>query len=208
MLKYFLPAQEDFFELFRKIADELLEVSKQFEVLFANLNTPERFVAAIQTHEERAHAIINLTLEKLHKTFISPFDRYDIHRFVKKLDETVDAVQRTAQRIEIYKLKTLPDEIHSMANLCLESAKIIHTTTAQLHSLKNASKILELCDQVSQYEIQAEQLLLSGVSKLFEEESDLRQLLKIKEIYDYCKASLNGFQTVSNITKDIVLEYS
>jgi uncharacterized protein Yka (UPF0111/DUF47 family) len=208
MLRYFLPAQEDFFELFRKIAAELSHISKQFQILLNNLETSQEYVIAIEEHEEKVNIIINMTLEKLHKTFITPFDRYDIHRFVKKLDDTADAIQRTAKRIHIYKLKSLPKEIHAIAELSHQSAEVIQNATANLNSLNNASKILELCDAVNRFEKEAEKLLLSGVSRLFEEESDMRQLLKIKEIYEYSKSILNGCQTVSNIIKDIVLEYS
>lgn len=208
MLRYFLPAQEDFFELFRKIAGELFQISEQLQLLLKNLETPEKYVIAIEEHEEKVNAIINMTLEKLHKTFITPFDRYDIHRFVKKLDDTADAIQRTAKRIHIYKLKKLPQEIHAIAELSVQSAVVIQTATGNLNSLKHASVILEECDTVNRFEREAEKLLLSGVSRLFEEESDMRQLLKIKEIYEYSKSILNGCQTVSNIIKDIVLEYS
>ncbi len=208
MLRYFFPVQEDFFEQFRKIAVELLQISEQFQTLLSHLENSKHYVVAIEEHEEKVNAIINTTLEKLHKTFITPFDRYDIHRFVKKLDDTADAIQRTAKRIHIYKLEKLPQEILSIAELALQSAKVLQTATGHLNSLKNASKILELCDMVNRYEREAEKLLLSGVSRLFEEEADMRQLLKIKEIYEYSKSILNGCQTVSNIIKDIVLEYS
>lgn len=208
MFKYFLPAQEDFFELFCLISDELLTVVKQYQVLLQHLNEPEPYMKIIEVHEEKANVIINNTLEKLHKTFITPFDRYDIHRFVKKLNDTLDAVHRTAKRITIYKLHSLPAEIHSMSTLCLQSVQVIQTATKQLNSLKNASTILSLCDMMNDLENEAEQLLLAGVSRLFEEEADLRQLLKIKEIYEYSKSTLNGCQIVSNIIKDIVLEYS
>lgn len=208
MLRYFFPVQEDFFEQFRKITIELLQISEQFKILLNHLEHSKTYVNTIEEHEEKVNVIINTTLEKLHKTFITPFDRYDIHRFVKKLDDTADAIQRTAKRIHIYKLNKLPEEIHSIAELSFQSAMVIQTATEHLNSFKNASKTLELCDTVNRYEREAEKLLLSGVSRLFEEESDMRQLLKIKEIYEYSKSILNGCQTVSNIIKDIVLEYS
>jgi uncharacterized protein Yka (UPF0111/DUF47 family) len=208
MQKFFFPAQTDFFDLFHKIAEELLIVAQQFQELLNNLNNPENFISTIEIHEQRACHIINMTLEKLHKTFITPFDRYDIHRFVKKLDDTVNAVQRTCKRIVIYKLRILPQELYLMASLCLQAAEAIHSATDHLSSLSNSSKILELCDTVNDLESKAEVVLLKGVSQLFEDEPDIRQLLKIKEIYEYAKSTLNSCQIVSNIIKDIVLEYS
>lgn len=208
MLKFLLPKQEDFFRLFQSNAENLVNVALQFEKLLQNLEHPESYNQAIEVHESAAHKITEVTLEKLHKTFITPFDRYDIHRFVKKMDEAIDSIHRTAQRVVLYQLKVLPQEIHELSTLTLRSAKIIQSATQQLSSLKNATKILELCDGVNRKEADADKLLLSGVSELFQTESDFRKLLKVKEIYEYSKASINGCQTVANIIKDIVLEYS
>ncbi len=208
MMKFFLPHHTDFFELFQTSSGALVEVAQLFNELLNNLENPEKHIQAIDIHEQKAHKITNSTLEKLHKTFITPFDRYDIHRFVKKLDDVVDAIQRTGHRVVIYQLTTVPQEIHALAGLGVRAAKIIQAATLELHSLKNATKILQLCDTVTPLESEAEHLLLSGVSELFQSESDLRILLKTKEIYEHTKSIINGCQIVTNIIKDIVLEYS
>lgn len=208
MLKFILPKQEDFFQFFSATAEKLVAVALEFELLLKHLSDPFPHLQMMEEYEISAHRLTETTLEKLHKTFITPFDRYDIHRFVKKLDKVIDAIHRTGHRVVIYKLSEVPKEIHSMASLCVRSTEVIQSATKQLHSLKNATSILELCDIVNHNEGEADRLLSSGVSQLFQTESDLRQLLKIKEIYEYSKASINGCQTVANIIKDIVLEYS
>lgn len=208
LLKYILPKQENFFESFSSIAEKLVAVSQEFEMLLKHLEAPEAHVKSIVENDLAVHQLTNTTLEQLHKTFITPFDRYDIHRYVKKLDDTIDSIHRTAQRVMIYQLRSVPQEVLDLASMSVRCSEIILSATRQLHSLSNATKILELCDIVNHMEIEADQLLLSGVSHLFQTESDLRQLLKVKEIYEYTKASINGCQTVANIIKDIVLEYS
>lgn len=208
LLKLILPHQEDFFKSFSDVAEKLLAVSREYDNLLKNLAAPQKPLEAIEIDVQSVQRVTNTTLEQLHKTFITPFDRYDIHRFVKKLDDAVDSVRRTAQRVMIYQLTIVPQEILDLAMINLKSSEVILSATKQLHSLKNATSILELCDVVNHLENEADQLLLSGVSRLFQTESDLRQLLKVKEIYEYTKASINGCQTVANIIKDIVLEYS
>lgn len=208
MLKFLLPKQEDFFELFKNNAENLVKVAQDFEKLLNHLDHASTYTHTIEEHERAAHKITEITLEKLHKTFITPFDRYDIHRYVKKLDEAIDSIHRTAQRVALYELTELPHEIKELAGLTLRSAKIIQSATQQLSSLKNATKILELCDGVNRKEAEADTLMLSGVSELFQTESDMRRLLKVKEIYEYSKSCVIGCQVVANIIKDIVLEYS
>lgn len=208
LLKFMLPHQEDFFKSFRALSEKLLAVSQEYDNLLKNLETLKKPMDAIEIHVYEAQQITNNTLEQLHKTFITPFDRYDIHRFVKKMDDAVDSVHRSVQRVMIYQLTMVPQEVLDLAVINLKSAEVILSATKQLHSLKNATNILELCDVVNHLENEADQLLVAGVSRLFQTESDLRQLLKVKEIYEYTKASINGCQIVANIIKDIVLEYS
>lgn len=208
MLKLILPHQEDFFKLFKDVANELVEASEQFQALLKDLSNVEKYAKAIAIHEEKADKISDNTLTKLHKTFITPFDRYDIHRFVKKLDDILDAINRTTKRIVIYKVHAVPPEINSMAFLCTQATETIRKAVQFLDNLKNAQQILELCDSIDKLEIEGEQLLLTGVSRLFQEPVDHRELLKIKEIYEYTKSIIKNCQGVAQIIKDVVLEYS
>lgn len=229
MLRFLFPREEDFFELFQNTAQEFSSVAHHFSNLLKQIDSkevgskdvdsknaeskqtdsqPRHSINIIRDHETRADILINNAFKKLHKTFITPFDRYDIHRFVRKLNEAIEAVLDTAERIEIYQLKTVPDEIHDMADLIVKSGKSIHKATQSLHLLKNVSRVLEYCDEVKNLEGKGEKLLLAGVSRLFKEESDIKTLLKTKEIYEYTKFILDECDLVANILKDIVLEYS
>lgn len=209
MLKFLFPREEDFFQLFQSAAEEFLSVIKHFKVLLRqNIENRSSTLEIIRDHEKRADVIINNTFEKLHKTFITPFDRYDIHRFIKKLNEGIEAVLGAAERIEIYKPKIIPNELQEMAELGLKSAEAIHMATKSLHRLKNVSQVLQYCEEVKNLESKGEKLLLAGTAKLFKEENDAKELLKTKEIYDYTKFILNECEVVANILKDIVLEYS
>jgi uncharacterized protein Yka (UPF0111/DUF47 family) len=208
MFKRFFPKQEDFFELFQEMADEMVEASEQFRLLLKHLDNFESYAKAIQTHEEKADNIAETTLTKLHKTFITPFDRYDIHRFVQRLDDVLDAIYRTSKRIIVYQVKRVPFEIDSIAYLCVQAAEIIRKTVALISNLKNSVQILELCEQIDSLEGEAEQLLLSGMSRLFQEQPNHLDLLKTKEIYEYTKSIMKNCQGVAHIIKDVVLEYS
>ncbi len=209
MLKFFFPKEEDFFELFQQAALEFCSVTQQFQILIKeDQNNRQSILLTIRDHEKRADIIINNTFEKLHKTFITPFDRYDIHRFVKKLNEGIEAVLGTAERIVNYSPKSIPNEIDEMADLIVKSAGVIYLATKSLHGLNNVTKVLEHCEEVMKLESKGETLLMAGVSNLFQSENDIKELLKIKEIYEYNKFILNECEVVANILKDIVLEYS
>ncbi len=203
-----MPKEEDFFKLFYEIANELVEASVQFQTMLRDFQQCERYANAIALHEEKADQITEITLLKLHKTFITPFDRYDIHRFVKKLDDVLDSINRTTKRIMIFKIKELPSEINSIAFLGVQATETIRKAIEYVRNMKNSTRILDLCDSIDKLETEAEHLLLSGISRLFQENIDCLELLKIKEIYEYSKSIIKNCQGVSNIIKDVVLEYS
>jgi len=208
MLRFFLPREESFFRFFRAIASELVQASKQFQLMLEDLDNREQHAKTISLHEEKADKIADTALVKLHKTFITPFDRYDIHQLINNLDDVLDSIDKATKRIIMYQIQSIPEDIHSIAALCVEAAKTVEKAVECLSNLKHSKKILDLCNMIEAIESQAEQVLLSGVSSLFQMENDYKRLLKIKEIYEYSKSVIKNCQGVSNIIKGVVLEYS
>jgi predicted phosphate transport protein (TIGR00153 family) len=208
MLKFLLPKEEDFFRLFSAISCELVQASKQFQLMLQDLDRRDQYAKVISLHEEKADQIANTALLKLHKTFITPFDRYDINQLINGLDDILDSINKAAKRIIIYQIQSIPEEIHAIATLCLQSTEIVEKAVACLNNLKNSKEILDLCLIVEDIESQTERVLLTGVSSLFQNENNYKHLLKIKEIYEYSKSIIKNCQGVSNIIKGVVLEYS
>lgn len=208
MLKFFFPAEEDFFKLFESMTVELVKSAEQFHLLLEDLTKAENYLKRISDSEQISDQIEDEILQKLHKTFITPFDRDDIHRLVNKLDDSVDYFDRTAQRIIIYKITDLPQPILQLSGFTLKATDHLQKAVAFLSNLKNAAEILSLCDEIKALEDEAEALILSGVSELFTNESNIKKLLQVKEIYENMRAIISSCRTVAIVLKDIVLEYS
>lgn len=208
MLKRLLPRQESFFQLFQQAADKLVLASTEFSNLLQNLNNQQYYVDQIAKHEEEADQIAHTTFEQLHKTFITPFDRHDIHQLTSNVDDIIDLINRIAQRFPFYQLKQVPDEAIKLAHLSTEATSHIKASIYCLHSLKNSSDIFKYCNEVDKVESRAHQVVLAGEKKLFMDEQDFKQFFKLKEIYGHTKSVINRCQDVANIVKGIVLEYS
>lgn len=208
MLKRFLPRQEGFFELFQKSADLLVLTATQFHVLLMDVDNQQRAVDAIADYEEQADQIAHTTFELLHKTFITPFDRNDIHNLTSKLDDILDLINRCAQRFPFYHLKNLPKELIELADLAMQCTKLLKKAIYYLHSLNKSDEILEFCESLDKLESQAHKLVLAGEKNLFMDETDFKQFFKLKEVYAGTKSVINSCQDVANIIKGIVLEYS
>lgn len=208
MLKRLLPRQESFFQLFQQAADKLLLASTEFSNLLQNLDNQQHYVDLIATHEEEADKIAHTNFELLHKTFITPFDRHDIHQLTSTLDDIIDLINRIAQRFPFYQLKQVPIECIQLAKLSTQAVDHLNKAIYCLPSLKNSAEIFNQCNAIDKVESQAHQVVLAGERKLFMDEQDFKQFFKLKEIYSHTKLVINRCQDVANILKGIVLEYS
>jgi len=203
-----LPRQDDFFKLFQQAADKLVLTSTEFSKLLQDLSNQQTHVDLIAKHEEEADHITLETFELLHKTFITPFDRNDIHQLTSNLDDIIDLINRIAQRFPFYELKSLPHELIQLAELSQEATHHLKSSIFSLHSLKNSKDILNSCNDIDKVESRAHLVVLAGEKKLFHEENDFKQFFKLKEIYSHTKSVINRCQDVANILRGIVLEYS
>lgn len=208
MLRRLLPRQESFFQLFQRAADKLVLASTEFSNMLQNLNNQQHYVDEIAKHEEEADQIAHTNFELLHKTFITPFDRHDIHELTSTLDDIIDLINRIAQRFPFYQLKTVPDEMIKLSQLSAEATNHLKSSIYCLHSLHNSADIFKYCNEIDIVESKAHQVVLAGEKKLFMEEQDFKQFFKLKEVYGHTKSVINRCQDVANILKGIVLEYS
>lgn len=208
MLKRFLPRQDNFFKLFQNTADTLVTATTEFHAMLHNLDKQQQYVDAIQHYEEAADQITHHTFKLLHQTFITPFDRYDIHKLTSGLDDILDLINRCAQRFPFYQLTEVPDEISKLAELSMQASMLLNQAVYRLRSLSKSDEILKCCDDIDKIESEAHKVVLAGEKNLFLHENNFKQFFKLKEIYAQTKLVINRCQDVANLIKGIVLEYS
>lgn len=208
MLRRFLPRQKGFFHLFEKTADLLVKACSEFHTMLLDLDHHQRYVDTIDAFEEEADQVAHTSFALLHKTFITPFDRNDIHELTSGLDDILDLINRCAQRFPFYQLTSVPDELVKLSKLNVDAAIAMKEILYRLHSLKKPEEILSRCDEIDKLESEAQQVVLAGEKILFLEEKEFKHFFKLKEIYSLTKAVINSCQDVSNLIKGIVLEYS
>jgi len=208
MLKRLLPRQDTFFTLFERAADKLFLASTEFSQLLQHLDNQQHYVDLIAHHEEEADKIAQNNFELLHKTFITPFDRHDIHELTSTLDDIIDLINRIAQRFPFYHLQSVPEEVVSLSHLSTQASGHLKKAIYCLRSLKNSADLFHHCNEIDRVESEAHQVVLAGEKKLFQEEQDFKQFFKLKEIYGHTKLVINRCQDVANILQGIVLEYS
>jgi uncharacterized protein Yka (UPF0111/DUF47 family) len=208
MLKRFLPSQDGFFTYFEKSADILVLSATQFRTLMMESGTPQKSVDKIAAYEEEADGVAHATFELLHKTFITPFDRHDIHVLTSQLDDIIDLINRCAQRFPFYHLSAVPPPMIELAGLMIDCSKLLKSAIQRLNNLSKADEIFTFCEEINTLESRSNIIVLEGEKELYMDEQDFKTFFKLKEIYSRSKAVINRCQDVANIIKGIVLEYS
>ena len=173
-----------------------------------NLDNHQQYVDKIAADEDEGDKIAHTTFELLHKTFITPFDRHDIHQLTSGLDDILDLVNRCAQRFPFYELNKVPEEIILLAEISMQCSLYLNKAIYHLHNLKKPDEIFKFCEDIDRAESNAHQIVLMGEKKLFMEEKDFKHFFKLKEIYSQTKLVINRCQDVGNMIKGIILEYT
>ncbi|MFM8547917.1 MAG: DUF47 domain-containing protein [Betaproteobacteria bacterium] len=204
-----MPREGRFFDLFNRHADEIVAGSKSLAALMGRYNdVPGRrsHIDLIGEVEKNADRITHETIALLHKTFVTPFDRDDIHKLISNMDDILDLIQDVAESAMLYDLQRITPEAQQLAELDEMCCLRVQMAVRMLSSMDNAEAILKLCREIDQLESDADRVMRSAMSKLFRDESDVRQLIKLKQIYELLEAVSDKCEDVANLLEGVVLE--
>ncbi len=210
MLSKLFPKNYDFYTLFETSAGLIVNAAEAFQQLLSKGEDDGRSALAtkIRELESRADHNTHQTMTLLHKTFITPIDRQDIHDLIKRLDDILDFMDAAASRIILYEITQVTPELHSFARINYESSLLVHEVVSALKDLRNPSEILRLCIEINRLENESDQLLQKAMARLFKEESNPLAIIKLKEIYELMETVSDRCEDVANVIENIVLEYS
>ncbi len=203
-----MPKEGHFFELFKEHAEQIVLGSHELVALMVKGDDIQRRAYAIETIEKRADKITRTTLELLHKTFITPLDRDEIHQLITRMDDILDLMEDVSQSIFLYDVKQLTPEAQKLGELCVLCCEQVKVAVSQLSNLDNAPTILKACDEIDRLESEADHVMRAAMAALFRDEPDVRQVIKLKAIYELLETLTDRCEDVANIIEGIVLENS
>jgi uncharacterized protein len=209
-----LPREGNFFEMFDQHADRIVEAAKAFELLVANYNDPilrEKYNADVDTAERAADRITHDVNKMLHKTFITPIDREQIHKLINTMDDVADLIQDSAETMALYDVRVMTDEIKRLTDLSVKCCERLKSAVGLLNKLSDndtAEAALKTCEEIDRLESDADRVMRSAMSKLFREEPDVREVIKLKAIYQLLETITDRCEDVANLIEGIVLENS
>lgn len=209
ILKMFVPKDHSFFPLFEHGADNLVQAATLLKELMSSAENieHERLNREIKNLEHIGDEITDKTYEQLNKSFITPFDREDIHELTAHIDDVVDSINGISRRICLYKPKHLIPVYNGMADLIYQAAKEIETAVHCLKDpAKNKDKITKACENVTDIEHKADELYFVGAQELFEKEENTKELLKNNKILEILERCVDEEEDVTDILKAILIK--
>jgi predicted phosphate transport protein (TIGR00153 family) len=212
MFGRFMPQEGKFFELFNAHAEQIVLGGQALVALMVTLNKSNEEAAkhceSINVIEGRADKITHETMAQLHKSFITPLDRDEIHQLITSLDDILDLIQDTAQTVTLYDVRSVTPEAINLSEIVQSCCYRVRSAVALLHNMDNGPDILKICREIDQLESDADRVMRSAMSKLFRDEPDVRHLIKFKAIYELLENVTDRCDDVANIIEGIVLENS
>ncbi|PKN20052.1 MAG: DUF47 domain-containing protein [Deltaproteobacteria bacterium HGW-Deltaproteobacteria-6] len=202
------PKEENFFDFFEELATKIEEGGQFFLEMTQHQNYSAARVSRLKEIEHEADGIAHKTYERMHKTFLTPLDREDIYALVNKMDDILDAIEGTAIRLHMYKVKRPDDEIIKQAEILFQAIKKIKMVVYGLRHMKNSQMILDGCVEIHTLENEGDVLLRTIITDLFIKENDAIELLKWKEIFERLEEAIDICESVSNIVGGIVLKHA
>ncbi len=208
MFARLMPTEGQFFELFVEHAEQILLASRELASLMAAFDDVQRRCYNIETIEKRGDRIAQSAIGLLHKTFITPIDRDDIHQLVTRMDDILDTMEDAAQSIYLYDVRSVTLEAKRLADICVGCAEKVKEALMLLSRKENAAKILAVCAEIDKLESEADHVMRSAMAKLFRDEPDVRQVIKLRAIYETLEAVTDRCEDVANIIEGIILDNS
>lgn len=208
MFARWMPREERFFELFVEHAEQLVLGASELKALMQNVGELTARKRNIESIEHVADKITHQTMQLVHKTFITPLDRDEIHQLITKMDDILDLMEDVSQCMFLYDIRAVTPEALQLAEICVVSTEKVRAAVKLLPDMKNAATIVPLCAEIDRLESDADHVMRAAMAKLFREEADAKHLFKMKEIYQLLESVTDRCQDVANILEGIVLDNS
>jgi predicted phosphate transport protein (TIGR00153 family) len=208
VISYLLPRDKSFYPLFEKAAENLRAGSDNL-YLAVTAPSPEQRIEYMRMVEKLEHVgdeIAHEIFNELGKNFITPFDREDIHRLISGIDDVLDYIHGASKRVELYKISSFSPAIIKLSELIQTACHELYKAILELKNLKNLRKITDACVRINSIENHADDIFDNAVAKLFEEEKNAVEIIKMKEILQALETATDMAEDCANVLESIIVK--
>ena len=198
-----IPKDISFFAMFSEVSNNLIAGARTLVALFDDYQSAAEKAADIKRIEHVGDDLTHAILTKLSQTFITPFDREDIHRLTSSLDDILDLVHAAGDRITLYKINNPPPAAAHLAKLILAQTEELGIAVSHLQ--KNGD-VLARCVEIKRFENEADQVSREAIGRLFDHEHNPIHLIKIKELLEVLETATDKAEDAANVLETVVLK--
>jgi len=201
-----IPQEVKFFDMFDQQSAKIVTAAACFKELASTGKFDDEGIAKMRDLEHECDSITHDIIDKLNRTFITPFDREDIHSLAHELDNVVDMLYTTSKRLRLYKLKTVNKELIEFSELIVKSVSALSRGINAMRNHKNPKDIYDACIEVNQVENQGDQLRDAIILNLFDKTRDPIKIIKWKEIFESVETVLDICEDIANLMESILVK--
>jgi uncharacterized protein len=199
-----IPRETKFFEMFVEMARNLIEGARLMKALLEDFRDVPAQVAKLKDIEHRGDDMTHAVMTKLNQTFITPFDREDIHRLTSSIDDVLDLLNAAGDRIMVYKITSVTKESAVLAGIILQQSEELERALSKLE--KHQQSVMPHCVEINRLENEADRVTRDAVGYLFEHEKDPIALIKIKELYEVLELATDKAEDAANVIESVILK--
>jgi predicted phosphate transport protein (TIGR00153 family) len=201
----FFPRDEQFFDLFKEMADEIRAAAVLLEGLLASDPPDDPKVDLIKDAEHRCDALTHDSIQRLNRTFVTPFDREDLYALSTSLDNVMDAIDHAATLVRLYEIRTVRPGARELARTVTHSTDRLHSA---LDALATKKPVHPHAVEINRLENEADRAYQEAVRRLFADETDPIMIIKWKEVLDVLEQITDACEDVANVIEGITVKHS
>ena len=201
-----IPKEEKFFDIFEEAADNVVKAAYAFRELVANWSLTSDKIKLIHDLEHEGDRMTHEVIDKLNRTFITPLDREDIHALTTVLDDIIDIIQATTDRMVLFRIPATTPALLKMVDVLVQGTEAIGKAVKSLRDLKHTRRTLDFCIEVNRLENEGDKYLKAALEELFADPKDVLEVIKWKEIYEAAEFATDKCEDVANVIEGIIVK--
>jgi uncharacterized protein len=201
-----IPREEKFFDMFRAQAANVVEGARLLKDLMEDYSDVDHKRLMIEKCESAGDEIAHSIIEKLNTTFITPMDREDIHALTSALDDILDFINATSQRLNLYGVKSVTDDAKLLANVILRAAEETEALTDRMEDMRDIKNLKSRWIEVNRLENEGDKISRNAIASLFKNEQNPIEVIKWKELYEHLETAVDKCEDAANIVEAVALK--
>ena len=202
----FFPKDEGFFDILEEASENVVKGAKAFRELVSHWSLDSELIPQIREIEHEGDRMTHEVIDRLNRTFITPIDREDIHGLAKELDDVIDIIQATMDRMQLYRIETSSPILVQMVEVLLKSTEVVDKAIKSLRDMKHTRRTLDFCIEVNRLENEGDAIFKTALGELFSEKRDVLDIIRWKEVYEAAEFANDKCEDIANIIEGIIVK--